>query len=791
MLKNYLKIAVRNLWKHKGYTAINVFGLAIGLAACLLILLFVQNERSYDAFHTKKDRLYRLNEIQSFPGISPQHVALSMYPMGPALKADYPEVEEFVRFAGGPNVFMVDGVNRNVSASRRVDPSFFDMFDFPVLQGDRTTLLEEPNTVVLTASTARALYGTTDVLGQQLTAGAQMHEVVGVVADVPQQSHLQFDALFAFPADMDEQQSQNWGSNWLVTYLLLAPNSNPATLETKFPEFKAKYLSERAQSFYELYLQPLMDVHLGSMHITHDYRNWQKFDRTYVYIFGVLAFFVLVIASINFMNLSTARSATRAKEVGVRKAIGAQRRHLTQQFLGESLVLAFGALVLALVLAAMALPVLNGISQRELSLLTFATPMYLAGILGVTVLVGLCSGIYPAAVLSSFEAIRVLKGGTSGRGQRSLFRNALVVTQFAIAIALIVGTTFTLQQLSFMKNRDIGFTRDHVLLVPMSSAANQQYDLLKEELRRDPNILDATASSQRLGNNLHQTGVQVEGEEESVSTSRVGVDANYLDFYKIDLLAGRSFDEDREADRQYTFVVNEAFMQERGWSGEEALGKRMGYGWRDSLGMVIGVAKDFNYNSLHHKVEPLIMSIEGFGYSELSVRLDPERISEGIAATERIWNEIVTDRPFSYEFLDEHFSFLYQSDQQVSQVVGLIAGLAIIIACLGLFGLAAITTEQRTKEIGIRKALGATVGGLVLLLSKDFTRLIAISFLIAAPVTYFIVSGWLAGFAYRIDIGWGVFVFAGLLSLLIALVTVSYRAIRAARANPVKALRYE
>lgn len=789
MLKNYLKIAIRNLWKHKGYTAINVMGLAIGMAACLLILIFVQNERSYDAFHSKKDRLYRLNEIQSFPGISPQHVALSMYPMGPSMKADYPEVEEFVRFAGGPNVLQVDGVNRTVSASRRVDPSFFDMFDFPVLQGDRETLLQEPNTVVLTASTARALYGTTDVLGRQLTGGAQVHEVVGVLADVPQQSHLQFDVLFGFTPQVDERQMQNWGSNWLVTYLQLAPGADQKALEAKFPEFKARYLNEQSQNFYELYLQPLMDVHLGSMGVTHDYRNWQKFDRTYVYIFGMLAFFVLVIASINFMNLSTARSATRAKEVGVRKAIGAHRQHLTQQFLGESVVLAIGALVVAVAITVLALPALNNISQRDLSVLTLATPLYLSAIVGITLLVGVLSGVYPALVLSSFDAVHVLKGVALGRGRKSPFRNVLVVTQFAIAIALIVGTTFTLQQLNFMKNRDIGFTRDHVLLVPMSNMANENYELLKEELRRDPNILDATASSQRLGNNLHQTGVRIEGEEEGVSTSRVSVDANYLDFYGIEMLAGRSFEEDREADRAYSFVVNEAFASERNW--DEAVGKRMGYGWRDSLGVVIGVAKDFNYNSLHHKVEPLIMSMEGFGFSELSVRLDASHLNEGIASVERIWNGIVTDRPFSYEFLDEHFSYLYQSDQQVSRVVGIIAGLAIIIACLGLFGLAAITTEQRTKEIGIRKALGATVGGLVLLLSRDFTQLIGVAFLIAAPVTYFVVADWLSGFAYRIDIGWGVFLFAGVLSLGIALLTVSYRAIRAARANPVKALRYE
>lgn len=791
MLNNYLKIALRALVKHKGYSLLNLFGLAVGMAACLLILLFITNERSFDTFHSQADQLYRFDEIQSFPGITPQHVALSMYPMGPSLKADYPEVLDFVRVAGGEAVVTIDGENRIIDEPVRVDPSFFTMFDFPVLAGDPATAFENPNTVALTASTARSLFGTTDVLGKQLTANGETLDVVGLLEDVPAASHLQFDALFTMKDVNDEEQMENWGSNWLVTYVLLAQGTDQATFEAKLPAFKARYLSERSQSYYKFYLQPLLDVHLGSTHITHDYRNWQKFDERYIYIFGVLAFFVLAIASINFMNLATARSATRSKEVGVRKSIGAQRGQVAMQFLGESVLLTGVALIVAVGLTLVAIPFLNQISDRSLHLGMLLSPLFIGGILGTTLLVGLLSGLYPAFFLSAFEPVRVLKGLMSESGRKTPFRNVLVVTQFAIAIALIVGTTLTMQQLDYMRSRDNGFNTEQVMVLPMSEVANEHYDLLKEELLRDPAILDVTGSGQRLGNNIHQWGLVAEGETEDqqLSISNLIVDFNYLSFYEIELTEGRMFSEERGTDNGGAFVINEALAAELGW--EEPLGKRLGFSWRDSLGTVIGVARDFNFNSLHHQVEPLAMSVQDFGYSELSIRVDGEQAEAALAAAEQTWNSVVTDRPFEYAFLDDHFDWLYASDRQVSQVIGVIAGLAIIIACLGLFGLAAITTEQRTKEIGVRKVLGASVSGLVLLLSKEFTRLVFIAFLIAAPVTYFVMRDWLADYAYRIDVGVGVFLFAGVVSLLIALGTVSYRAIKAARANPVKALRYE
>ncbi len=792
LLSNYAKIVVRSLRKHLGNSFLNLFGLATSMAACLLIMLFVHHERSFDSFHDDAEQIYRLNEVQSFPGITPQHVALSMYPMGPTLKADFPEITEFARVAGGPQIITIDGKQKRIEDPLRVDPAFFSIFDFPILYGDPLTALEEPRTVVLTEAYAQSLYGTSDAIDKEFTVGDQVYRIAAVLAPLPAPSHLRFDALFTLK-DFDNQENmQNWGSNWLVTYLKLAAETDIETIEAKFPAYKSKYMDEVRSGYYELYLQSLADVHLGSAHVTHDYRNWQKFDRSYIYIFILLAIFVLIIAGINFMNLTTARSATRAKEVGVRKSIGAQRAQLAMQFLGESIVMAFIALILAVAMAWIALPFMRNLSLRDLSMLTLVQSPVLLGTIGATLFVGLLAGLYPAALLSAYQPVLVLKGLISKSGRRSPLRNVLVVSQFTIAIALIVGTLLASRQLHFMQNRDIGFDKEYVMVVPMSQIANEKYELLKNTLQEDPAILSVTASNQRLGNNLHQWGTRVEsesGELTDLSISNLVVDYNYLEFYGIQIKEGRWFSEERGTDFGSARVVNEAMVAEMGWT--DPLGKQIGFGGDDTLGTVIGVASDFNFNSLHHHVEPLAMSVQDFGYSETSVRIDHESAEAGIAAVENIWREIVTDRPFEYTFLDNHMDELYRADQQVSTVISAITGLAILIACLGLFGLAAITTEQRTKELGIRKALGSSVIQIFVLLSYEFTRLVMFAFVVATPITYFVMKAWLDKYPYHVDIGASVFLFSGILTLLIALATVSYRAIKAARMNPIEALRYE
>jgi putative ABC transport system permease protein len=790
MLKNYLKIALRNLWKQKVYSFINILGLAVGMAACLLIYLFINNELSFDRFHEKGKRIYRLNEVQSFEGISPQHVALSMYPMGPALKETYPEIVDFVRFVGGGTVLRNDPKQIIVEKTFWTDPAFFTVFDFALRHGDRATALNEPNSAVLTEETAHKLFGTDEAIGKSFLQGERQLKITGVLQNVPENSHLQFDALFSLSTIENDNMRNNWGSNWLVTYLLLSPGADTEQLEQAFPQFLEKNMGE-GKKFYELYLQPLLEVHLGSMSVTHDYNNWQKFDGRYIFVFSLLAVFVLVIAAINFMNLSTARSSSRSKEVGVRKSIGAYRTQLARQFLGESVLLSFIALIVAVIIAELALPLLNTISRRALELNLFSAPALLPGMLGFTFLLGLVAGIYPALFLSSFQAVEVLKDKSPASGRKATLRNVLVVAQLAIAIALIVGTALTVQQFRFMKDRNPGFQRDQIVLLKMNGTSNRKYELLKEEFLRNPAVRAVTASGQRLGNNIHQNSARTKGDSAEIrlSPSHLHVARNFIEFYGLEMIAGRAFSEEIPTDKRFAYIVNEALVKDLGW--DDAIGKQFGVSWEDTLGTVIGVVKDFNFNSLHHKIQPLYISSQTWGYDEMSVKISPQNYAAALTHLEKIWNEHVPDRPFQYIFLDEHFAMLYLSDKQVSQIVGVIAGLAIFTACLGLFGLAAITTEQRTKEIGIRKVLGASLSNLIALLVKNFARLVIIAFLVAAPVAYFIMQNWLQNFVYRVEIGWWVFALAGGTALLIALLTVSTQAIKAALANPVESLRYE
>jgi len=798
MLKNYLLITFRNLARHKVYAFINIFGLAIGMAACVVIFLFIADELSFDAFHSQKDGIYRLDEVQSFEGMSPQNVALSMPGMGPNLLNDYPEIKDFTRYWNrGEQLFEVDDLQIMVENTVLVDSSFLTMFDFPLVQGDKNTALDEPQSILLTEETAGNLFGNTEVVSKQVILNDETFQVTGVVADVPENSHLQFDALIAMTSVTAENPEfdNRWGSNFMVTYLLLEKQPDIEALEAKFPDFLIKYMGEDATDSYTLFLQKLSDVHLGSMSIEHDYQNYRKFDGTYIKVFSILALFVLVIASINFMNLSVARSSTRSKEVGVRKSVGAARRQIIVQFLGESVVLTFMALILALLMALAFLPYLNTMAERTLSVFTiFENTLPLLVLIMVTVVVGMLSGFYPAFFISSFQPARVLKGHLEGLGRKSVLRNALVVTQFAIAIGLIVGTVLAVQQLNYMKNKDIGFDKEQVMLVDMSGEANEKFELLRTELLKQPHIKGVTASGQRLGNNLHQTGGKVKTDTtlRNLAVSQINVDYDFLDVYGIQLKEGRSFSRDYATDAGFAFIINESLAKELGL--ENPVGADFGFGWydNDTLGTIIGVTEDFNFNSLHFNVNTLCLHVHPeWGYSELSIKVDANNTSEAINEVNAVWDKIVADRPFDYAFLDKHFETLYRADQQMSSVVTAIAGLAIIIACLGLFGLATITTQQRIKEIGIRKILGASVPQLFVTLSKNFAFLVLIAFLVAVPITYFLMQEWLAGFAFRISISPWVFIISGAIALLVALFTVSYQTLRATMVNPVETLRDE
>ncbi|SDK02132.1 putative ABC transport system permease protein [Catalinimonas alkaloidigena] len=802
MLKNYFLVALRNLVKHRFFTGINVVGLAIGMAACLLMTLFVTHELSFDRFHEKN--LYRLCEVQQWEGmVAPQNVALSMFPMGPTLQAEFPEIQHYARiFSNGEVPLQYEDQRIYLPQTFWVDTTFLQLFDFELISGDRATALQRPSSVVLTEESAQKLFGGADPLGQTVVRygnDTTTFTVTGVLKNVPAHSHLQFDGLFSVTTIAQPDWMENWGGNWVNTYLELTENTDVADLEAKFDAFLVQHMGEERAKGYTLFLQPLRDVHGGSTDITHDYHNAQKFDRSYTYVFSILALFVLVIACINFMNLSTARSATRAKEVGIRKAIGAYRTQIARQFLSESILLALAALVLAVLVVKLTLPFVNQLSERSLSLPLFSRPALLLVLLGAALLVGVLAGLYPAAFLSGFHPVKVLKGTSFTPGKKVTLRNVLVVGQFATAIFLIIGTGLAARQLRFMQERNIGFNREQVVILPLSRVANQKYDVLKQELLRHPAITEVTASNQRLGNNLHQTGVKFVGEKETreIVTSQVVVDPDYLSLYQIELVAGRNFSEAIPSDKGHAYIVNESMAKELLQDLPEApveslIGRQYGFGWEDTLGTIIGVAKDFNFNSLHHKIETLTIHYRTeYGFSELSMRVDAAQAQDAIQHAEATWASLVPDLPFSYSFLDEHFSHLYQSDRQVSQVIGILAGLAVFIACLGLFGLATFTAEQRTREIGIRKVLGASISAITLLLSKDFLKLVLIAFVVSAPLAWYVMQRWLEDFAYRTDLSWWVFALAGFLAFLIAGLTVSYQAIKASLANPVRTLRSE
>lgn len=798
MYKNYLKIAFRNLLKHKGYSFINIFGLALGMASCLLILLFVNNELDFDGFHEKKANLYRLDEVQTFGSVSSQKVALSMYPMGPNLVTDYSEITNFTRYwTMGKTLARKEDKQYYIDNISRVDTSFFEMFDFKLIDGIKSDLFNEPSDMVMSQSTARMIFGNENPVGKTLrvTGDDIQVTVTGVFEDVPDHSHLQFDALISTKFWDDENRRSRWGSNYLNTYLELGNNVDIEALEGKFDDFLVRHMgSEDVLDYYELFLQPLTEVHLGSMDITHDYNNHKKFARSSVNIFLMLAFFVLLIASINFMNLSTARAATRGREIGVRKSIGAIKGQITGQFLAESTLFTVIALILAVGLCFLALEPLNNIIDRELSMSLYLEPLNLVVILATTILIGLLSGVYPALVMSGFNPVLALKGsGLSG--SKSIFRNVLVVFQYAIAIAIIIGTILATRQLDYMQNLDLGFEKDLVVTMDMYGDTNEKYDLLRSELMNQSNVTDVTATTQRLGNNLHQTSMTYDADTARIngSSSFVVVDVNFMDFYEMDILEGRGLSKDYAEDNNgRSFVVNQTLAKEIASTvSGDVVGTPFHFGGTDTLGTIVGVVKDFNYNKLNLRVEPLFMSRQPWGWSEVNVKLKGGDLQAGLRDIEQVWTTLFPQRPFEYQFLDDHIGEMYQSEQQLTRVISILSVLAIIIASLGLFGLASFTVRQRLKEMGIRKVLGATVSQIVMILSKKFTLLVLIAFAIAAPLTYYLMDEWMAGYAYSVGIGAGIFLVVGIGSWLIALVTVSAQSFRVAKSNPVETLRIE
>jgi putative ABC transport system permease protein len=801
MIRNYIKIAWRSLWKNKVFSAINIIGLAVGMAACIVIMLFVFYEKSFDNFQTKN--VYRLNEIQSFPGmVSSQKVGLSMFPMGPTLKNEFPQVKNFTRVSLRDK-FQVTYQDKKIFLPQAfaVDSTFLQIFDFQLISGDRKTALQKPNSVILTQETAKKLFGNENPIGKTIIHRSDdtiSFAVTGVMKDVPKNSQLQFDCVFSF-SSIYKPWMVNWGGNWLETYLELAPGTNTAEFEKKLPAYLTKYAvgQNDITKYYTLFLLPFKDVHANASDIGLDYLNFQKFDKKSTNLFAIIAIIVLIIACINFMNLSTARSAERAKEVGVRKSIGARRFELAIQFLGETILLSLIALVLASVLVMLALPYINNLSGRDIGLPLLNNPGLIVIIIGFTVLVGIVSGIYPAVYLSSFQPVKVLKGSLETGKNKATFRNALVILQFSIAVFLMIATVFVVKQIRFMQHRDPGFDRDQIVTIPLDDVSSRKYDVLKQQLSQSSLIAGVTGAQDVLGSHLDQTSVNFNpgnGPKKQLALTQLVVDNNYLTLYKIKLAEGKNFSTEKsQIGKQY--IINESLAKEllkdqpkitpMSW----LLGKNFGH---DSLGTITGIAKDFNFNSLQYKIETMFMvNHPNWGMSQMSVKINGGRVSEALAFIKATWAANLTDYPFEYQFLDDHFNDIYKADIQVSKIVGILAVLSIIISCLGLFGLASYSAEKRVKEIGVRKVLGASVKNIVLLLSGHFVKLVLFANLIAWPLAWYSMHKWVEDYAYRIDINIGVFVLIATLSILIAMFTISFQSVKAALANPVKSLRSE
>ncbi|MGF7037140.1 ABC transporter permease [Mucilaginibacter lappiensis] len=799
MIKNYIKIAWRNIWKNKVFSAINIVGLSVGMAACIVIMLFVFYEKSFDSMHSKN--IYRLNEVQKFEGMgASQKVALSMFPMGPTLKSEFPEIKNFTRVRWQQKFQITYQLKKIFSPQVFfVDSTFLKMFDFKLLRGDRETALLKPHSVLLTEQTAKKIFGNADPMGKTITHygnDTTSYAVTGILADVPKNSQLQFDALFSFNTIFNPRMFTNWGGNWLNTYLELVPGTDIKALEKKFPAYQKKYMRADNWKFYELFLLSLKDVHANAADIGLDYINFQKFDQKLTNLFGVIALIVLVIACINFINLSTARSAERAKEVGVRKSIGAQRFQLALQFLGETVLLSLIALIFASILVAFALPYINNLSQRDISLPLMNNAGLIMLIFLAAVFIGILSGIYPAVFLSSFQPVKVLKGSVETGKNKGSLRNILVVGQFTSAIILMIATIFVIKQLRFMQKRDPGFNRDQVVTIPLNMVSPAQYDVLKQQLLTSSLVQGVTGAQDILGSHLDQTGVEFrigDSPLRTLTSTLLVVDHDYLDLYKIKLAMGKNFSSEKSA-RGKEYIINEALAKEllkdhKNTPMSALIGQHFGF---DSTGVITGIAKDFNFNSLHYKIETLFMvNNKDFGFSQLSVKINGARATEAMDYIRSTWMKQLPDLPFEYQFLDDHFSEVYRVDSQVSAVVSILAGLIIIISCLGLFGLASYSAEKRIKEIGVRKVLGATVQNIVLLLSSHFIKLVLIANIIAWPIALYAMNKWLQGFAYRIEIDWWVFAIAGGVSVIIAFATVSFQSIKAATANPVKSLRSE
>lgn len=806
MLENYLKVALRNLWKNKGFTVINIAGLAAGIAVCLLIVLYVTDELSYDKYNEKADRIYRL-DADIFFNNTQATFSESPDPLAPALVRDYPQVEQMVRFNYQGDI-LVKKDNQNVQDHHAVfaDSTFFKVFTIPMIAGDPATALNEPTAIVIDETTARKYFNSTNVIGKTLIVDNNTNcKITGVIKDIPKQSHFHFS--FIRPKGQGNDQ---WLSNNAHSYILAKPGVSQQQLQGYVDATINNYLAKQLQEMlhasltdlekkgnhFKYHLMPLTDIH---MHSDKSYEFEANGNMSYVYIFSVIAVFILLIACINFMNLSTARSANRAKEVGIRKVSGSLRINLVTQFLTESVLLSFFALIIAILIAIVLMPLFNQLAAKDMSVGTLFSTWLFPLMIGLILLVGCIAGSYPAFYLSSFQPIEVLKGKVATGFKSRWLRSGLVVFQFSVSIILIIGTIVIYNQLHYIQNRKLGYNREQVLILHNAYNLGDKVKTFKNEMLRLPGVSKVTVNgSMPTAGDFDNDGWFRDptfDATRAVIFTNFHVDEDYIPTLGMELQTGRNFSKDYPTDST-GLVLNETAIKLLGF--KDPVGEKLYRPSFDNDGNptgaieyhIIGVVKDFNFSSLHNTITPLLIQMDNYA-GNIALKMNTANMPSLISNIENKWKDMAPGQPFDYSFMDDDFNNIYTAEQQTGKLFITFAIFAIFIGCLGLFGLVTYAAEQRTKEIGIRKVLGASVKGIVTMLSKDFAKLVLIAAVIAFPIAWLAMNKWLQSFSYRINISWWIFAIAGITALLMALVTISFQAIKAAIANPVKSLRAE
>jgi len=791
MFKNYLNIALRNLKRHKLYSFINISGLAIGLACCILIFIYVKHELGYDRFHENSDHIYRavLGEYQKGKWI---YSVGTPEPLGAALEQELPEVEQSVRFFHPPWIekWAVSYQKKSFYEEQVffTDPSFFEVFSFPLVHGDPRSVLDKPHSIVISQDAAQKYFGAENPLGKVLMIDNHIEtQVTGVTEGVPPNSHFSFDFLVSFDAMPYKWIFNNWRTQNCYTYLLLQRTYSSSELEPKLSQFQKKHFGPIEN--IKLDFQPLTDIHLHSRDFRQDIASHIG-DINSVYIFSAIAALILIIACINFVNLTTARSINRAKEVGMRKVIGAQRTQLIRQFFGESILFSLMALFLAVFLAIGLMPHLNRLIGQNLSLSQnsfFETGLIF---LGIALIAGILSGIYPALYLSKFQPIKVIQENYSTGTKSYGFRKVLVVAQFTISIVLIIGTLVIFRQNRFCMNKNLGFDQEQILVVPMwDSQAQRGFSAFKNKLLKNPEVISVSGSSSIPGKSVGTRGMKPEGNPWFPRDSIV-VDEDFIPTFGIKLIQGRNFSKEFPSDSGDAYIINQAAAKEFGW--EEPIGKQFIWrGDRNEKGTVIGVIQDFHYKSLHQRLEPLVLFMSSGAAAYTSIRIRTQSTLNTIASIKKNWNDFHPGHSFEYFFMDNHFDRLYRSEKRMGKIFQYFTFLALFISCLGLFGLTSFMVNQRTKEIGIRRVLGASGGSIVMLFSKEFMKWVLVANLLAWPIAYVVMNQWLQNFAYRININLWAFLASAFIAFLIAFFTISFQSLKAARTDPVESLRYE